>query len=349
MQISKLSNFFIAVISIVVILIYGQELLIPFIFALLLWFIVRQCKKQLDKIAFIKKYIPSGIKTVLVSVFLFGILSLAANILTENINDIAQSYYKYESNIDKLINTLNTTLDINIMDKVEAQVQDFDFGSILGSILNSITDILGSAFMILLYTIFVFLEESNFKNKIHLLFKEEEKYEAFNGILTRIERSVAKYLGLKTFVSFITSFLSFIVLQIIGVDSPVFWSFLILILNFIPNVGSLAATVFPAIYCLLQFGGYEEALIVLALVGSIQGLVGNFIEPKIMGNSMNISALVTILSLTLWGAIWGITGMILSVPITMIMILIFSQFDSTRGVAILLSEKGIIDEKESGK
>ena len=64
---------------------------------------------------------------------------------------------------------------------------------------------------------------------------------------------------------------------------------------------------------------------------------------------MNISALVTILSLTLWGAIWGITGMILSVPITMIMILIFSQFDSTRGVAILLSEKGIIDEKESGK
>ena len=83
-------------------------------------------------------------------------------------------------------------------------------------------------------------------------------------------------------------------------------------------------------------------------MGSIQGLVGNFIEPKVMGNSMNISALVTILSLTLWGAIWGITGMILSVPITMIMILVFSQFDSTRGVAILLSENGKIDEKEAG-
>ena len=95
MQISKLSNFFIAVISIVVILIYGQELLIPFIFALLLWFIVRQCKKQLNKVAFIKKYIPSGIKTVLVSFFLFGVISLAANMLTKNINDIAQSYYKY--------------------------------------------------------------------------------------------------------------------------------------------------------------------------------------------------------------------------------------------------------------
>ena len=115
---------------------------------------------------------------------------------------------------------------------------------------------------------------------------------------------------------------------------------------FIPNIGSLAATLFPTFYCLLQFGGYEEALIVLVLVGSIQGLVGNFIEPKIMGNSMNISALVTILSLTLWGAIWGITGMILSVPITMIMILVFSQFDSTRGIAILLSEKVKVEENQ---
>lgn len=343
MQLSRLAYFFIVAISLVVTLIYGQELLIPFVFALLLWFIVRQCKKQMNKIGFIKRFLPSGLKTVLVSVFLFGVLSLVSNVLTDNINNIAQSYYKYESNVDNLISTLNSTLNINVEEQIETHVQDFDFGNILGSILNSITDLLGSAFMILLYTVFVFLEESNFRNKIHLLFPDKERHDAFSKILGRIESSIAKYLGLKTFVSFLTAFFSFIVLWIIGIDSPVFWSSLIFMLNFIPNIGSLIATVFPSIYCLLQFGGYEEGLIVLGLVGTIQSLVGNFIEPKIMGNSMNISALVTILALTFWGAIWGITGMILSVPITMIMILIFSQFESTRGVAILLSENGEID------
>lgn len=346
MQLSRLAYFFIVAISLVVTLIYGQELLIPFVFALLLWFIVRQCKKQMNKIGFIKKFLPSGLKTVIVSIFLFGVLGLVSNVLTDNINNIAQSYYKYESNVDKLINTLNSTFKINVEEQIETHLQDFDFGNILGSILNSITDLLGSAFMILLYTVFVFLEESNFRNKIHLLFPDEAKHKAFSRILSRIESSIAKYLGLKTFVSFLTSFCSFIVLWFVGIDAPIFWSSLIFMLNFIPNIGSLIATVFPSIYCLLQFGGYEEGLLVLGLVGTIQSLVGNFIEPKIMGNSMNISALVTILALTFWGAIWGITGMILSVPITMIMILIFSQFESTKGVAILLSENGEIDGRK---
>lgn len=345
MKLERLAYFFIVVISLVVTLIYGQELLIPVIFALLLWFVVRQCKKQLNKISFFQKRVPNGLKTMIVSFFLFGVLFLVSNILTENINNIAQSYYKYESNVDKVINTLNETLKINVEETIQTHLQDFDFGNILGSILNSITDLFGSAFMILLYTIFVFLEESNFRNKILILLPSTDKHKAFSDILTRIESSIAKYLGLKTFVSFLTAFASFIVLYFIGIDSPIFWSSLIFILNFIPNIGSLIATLFPTIYCLLQFGGYEEALLVIILVGTIQSLVGNLIEPKIMGNSMNISALITILALTFWGAIWGITGMILSVPITMIMILIFSQFETTRAVAILLSENGEIDDK----
>ena len=105
----------------------------------------------------------------------------------------------------------------------------------------------------------------------------------------------------------------------------------------------MVATTFPAAYCLLQFGSLDEALIVLLVIASIQVLVGNIIEPRLMGSSMNISPLVTIVSLTFWGAIWGITGMFLSIPITVVMMIIMSQFPKTRPVAIMLSEKGTIE------
>lgn len=123
-----------------------------------------------------------------------------------------------------------------------------------------------------------------------------------------------------------------------------FWAFLIFLLNFIPNIGSLIATLFPALIAGLQFGDLEQPLLVLVSVGAIQLLVGNFLEPRLMGDSLNISSLVVILGLAFGGDLWGIVGMFLSVPIMVMIVIILSQFQSTRGVAILLSDKGDVDQ-----
>ncbi len=104
------------------------------------------------------------------------------------------------------------------------------------------------------------------------------------------------------------------------------------------------ATIFPAIFSLLQFGEYTPFLIILIGLGIIEWIIGNVIEPKLMGNSLNLSPLVTILALIVWGQIWGITGMLLSTPITVIMVIVFSQFDNTRNVAILLSQDGDVGD-----
>ena len=111
-------------------------------------------------------------------------------------------------------------------------------------------------------------------------------------------------------------------------------------LNFIPTVGSLVGTIFPTLFCLLQFGDYLEGIQVLVLVGLIQVLIGNVVEPRLMGNSLNISSLVAIVALSFWGVIWGVTGMILSVPVTVILVILFAQFEQTKSVAIMLSDKG---------
>ena len=194
--------------------------------------------------------------------------------------------------------------------------------------------------MIMIYLLFVFLEANSFQDKIRAVCKTDEQYESVKKMLDKMEASITNYIGLKTLVSILTGLLSYFVLLIIGIDSPVFWAFLIFLLNYIPTIGSLVGTLFPAFFSLLQFGEFQPFFLVLIFVGIIQVLIGNVLEPRLMGNSLNISALVTILALSFWGAIWGITGMFLSVPITVMLVIVFAQFPGTRPLAIMLSEKG---------
>ena len=129
-------------------------------------------------------------------------------------------------------------------------------------------------------------------------------------------------------------------LLLVGVDFAGFWAFTIFLLNYIPTVGSIIATLFPAVLALIQFDTFAEFFIVLIAVGAIQLVVGNVLEPKMMGSTLNVSPLIVMLSLTLWGSIWGVAGMFLSVPITVIMLIIFAHFEKTRYLAVLLSGDG---------
>ncbi len=334
------SYFFITTISIVITLIYGQSLIIPFIFALILWFLVHKTRHSLDNIKFFKKYFPSWLKNLFISLLMIALLGFISKLLLSNINSLSTSYPAYEANVDVIIMQINDLFSINMIEAAKAHSSEFDFGLILKGIFSSLTDILSNAFIIIIYALFIFLEEVNFNDKLKAVFIKNEQYSRMSEILEEIEKSIASYIGLKTVISLINGILSYIVFVLIGIDAPVFWSFLIFILNYIPVIGSLVGTLFPATYCLLQFGEFMPCLMVLFFVGGILVLVGNILEPKLMGNSLNLSSFVTIFALSFWGSIWGITGMILSIPITVIMVIIFSHFEKTRPVAIMLSEKG---------
>ncbi|MCP4460494.1 MAG: AI-2E family transporter [Cytophagales bacterium] len=340
MNLTRTASVLVLAIAIVFILITGQDLLIPFVFAVLIWFLVRKVKSALDKVPFFKDRFPNWLKTIVTSAALLFMVVSIGRVLSASINSLAQSYGQYESNVNLMIAKINEIFSIDMSRILSDFMVDFDFGSTLESILSSITALFGNAFMILIYVLFVFLEEASFQTKLRAVFTEKNKYDQWNKILNKIEGSITHYIGLKTMTSTITGVLSYGVLLAIGVDSPIFWAFLIFILNYIPAVGSMVATLFPAIFSLLQFGEFQPFFMVLIFVGLIQVLVGNVLEPKLMGNSLNISALVTILSLSFWGSVWGIIGMFLSVPITVILVIVWAQFPSTRPIAIMLSDKG---------
>lgn len=342
MNLQKTAYLLIICICIVVTLIYGQTILVPFILGLFLWFIGREMQIALDRIPFIKAYFPDWSKMVLSLLIIISILGFISNIITSNVNFLAQSLDKYQPNLNLIIDQLEDVSKMNVRERLQGFTGNLEFGSILRSLFASLTSIISNAFMIILYAVFVLLEEANFKPKLQAIFVEKGQQKKVDKLLDRIGDSISSYLRLKTLVSLITGALSFFALWMIGVDAPEFWAFLIFILNFIPTIGSLVGTIFPAIFCLFQFGTFLPSILVLSIVGLIQIFIGNFLEPKLMGSSMNISPLVTILALSIWGAIWGVTGMILSVPITVVAIIILSQFEKSKPFAIMLSEKGNI-------
>ena len=144
-------------------------------------------------------------------------------------------------------------------------------------------------------------------------------------------------------MSLLTGVLSYLVLLLLGVDFPILWAFIIFLFNYIPYVGSLVATLLPALFVIFQKGSFLSFLWVLVAVECVQILVGNYIEPKVMGKTLNLSPLIVILALSFWGAIWGIVGMILSVPIISVLVIIMAHFSSTKSVAIFMSEQGNIE------
>ena len=337
------ANFCIVIISTLLALIVGQSLIMPFLFAFFLWFLTREFRKQLDRLAFVKKHLPNWLKNIIVFTLMIWSIGFIAEILSNNILTLSASYEKYQTNVESTILKIEENFNINLEQSINDAKGKFEFGNILKSILNALSGMLGNAFMIIIYAIFIFLEESNFKEKLKKILIGEGQHEKFNSVLSKIELAIFDYIRLKTIVSFLTGLLSYLVLHLIGIDSPFFWAFLIFLLNYIPTVGSLFATIFPALYSLIQFGEFSPFIITLLSVGAVQLIVGNIIEPKVMGKSLNISPLVTILALAVWGKIWGITGMVLSVPITVVMIIVFSQVEKTKALAIMLTENGKIE------
>ncbi|MCH9755622.1 MAG: AI-2E family transporter, partial [Gammaproteobacteria bacterium] len=129
----------------------------------------------------------------------------------------------------------------------------------------------------------------------------------------------------------------------IGLDFAEFWALLIFFLNYIPNIGAIIATLFPALLALIQFQSWMPFVAMTSGLVAVQFLIGNIIEPRYLGRSLNLSPLVILFALGLWGVIWGVMGMFLSVPITVMMIILFAHFPATRPIAVLLSKDGKID------
>ena len=338
---NRIASWVFILFAIIVSLIYFKAFLQPLVLAVMIWYFIFELKRIIGKLKIKGRPLPKWITTILAFGIIFLFLLGIYEILRLNLELVIDKAPFYISNGEHLIQSIKTLPEFSfIQERVLDMLNEFNFSPLFSGILNGLSSLTGNSFIIIIYVIFLMAEEKFFYKKIDLLLRDKGGAEKIISTIEQVTQAVRTYIIVKTQMSLLTGGLSYVVLLLFGVDFPVLWAFLIFLLNFIPYLGSFVATLLPAIFSAFQFETFWMLFWVFICIQGVQILVGNFIETMVMGKTLNLSPLGVLLALSFWGIIWGVLGMIISVPVTSILIIVAAQFPSTRFISVWLSETG---------
>lgn len=346
MKIEKIAASVVVIAFIIAFLVIGKPFLVPLFLAIVIWYVITSINEWVRTPTLVNKYVPNSLSLLISSILIIGVLFLLGNVVAQNIELMRTNAPTYRVNIEQQLQRILVYLGLEKQYNLSSIAGEFNLNDYTGRLINSITGLAQQFVLILIYVVFLLFEQHTIPRKIKALNWTKERNENFKTIVGQANSATKTYLAVKTGASILTAVLSFTALYFIGVDFPVFWAFIIFLLNYIPTIGSMVATFFPSVVALVQFDTLGPFFAVMIIITSLQFLIGSFLEPRLLGNSLNISPFVIILSLVLWGLIWGVVGMLLCVPLTVIMIIILAQFPSTRAIAVMLSRNGKIGEVE---
>ena len=357
------TKFFITVIGLIVIAIVLKELshiFIPLVLAIFLYFVFAPLNNFL-----INKKVPGFIITILNLAITAAVLYGAGRIVVDSLLQFADGLPTYGDKLNSIVRGF--ARELNIRDPffrkfdLEQTLQRLDYKSLAGGIFSTTINLIGSVLFVLFFFVFVVagektvyeaiknyyvsrkvkpqvkrikksLQSSQAEDKRDLelellhekLKREKQLADTFNTITNQIQRYIIAKFGINLIAGVITS----IALSFAGLDFPIVWGLFVFLFNFIPTIGSAVALVLPVLFALVQFDSTGSAILIAVIMAIIQTLAFNLAEPMIIGRRLNLNPLLILLSVLVWGYIWGIVGMLISVPITAIIKIILSNSKS---------------------
>jgi len=274
----------------------------------------------------------------------FLVLFLLGWVVFSSTEALVETLPSYEAKISAFMFNIQASV-LALAERFDIQVTDFrwtdaiEFSSITSVLttgVGSFIKFLSTTFLILLFMLFILAGAGDLAGKVRMAFPEAQA-NRIGDVVATIDTKVRQYLVTKTLISLGTGLLTFLFLLALGVDFPLIWGLLAFVLNYIPNVGSVIAVLFPFFLSLLQFDTLVAPMLVLILLGGIQMLMGNVIEPRIMAFSLNLSPLLILVSLIFWGWLWGVLGMMLAVPLTATIKIITENIEPLKPLSVLMS------------
>jgi predicted PurR-regulated permease PerM len=327
------------------VLFIGKDLLIPLVVATMVWYLVNILNDAFGALRLGGRRISRSLCFLLSLATIASFAFFFINLMTANIADFIAVAPSYQLKFQYAVRKIFSYLPIDEPPSLMQLLASVDARALLSRTAMALTGAAGNTSIIIIYALFLFLEQKSFKAKFNALFVNRRQRVWLIKIIRHINADIRTYIGIKTLASLVTALASYVIMAILDLDFAIFWAILIFVLNYIPTIGSIIATLFPALLALVQFDSLVPFVVIGGGITSLQFLIGNILEPRFMGNRLNLSPLIILLSLALWGSLWGITGMFLSVPLTAIAMIIFSHFPQTRAIAIVLSRNGIITER----
>lgn len=208
--------------------------------------------------------------------------------------------------------------------------------------------------LVVAFVVLATLEIDDYRAKVATTTGGRDDGDGANGsaateLIGRIAADFRRYFLVRTFIGLVTGVGVALGSWLIGLENPVLWGLANFLLNYIPTLGSIIGVIPPALFALVQFGSLGMAALALFVVGGVQLVMGAWVDPLLQGRYLRLSPLVVLLSVALWGWVWGVPGAFVGVPLTILIVLVTAQFERTRWIAVLLAERDSVPERVAGQ
>jgi predicted PurR-regulated permease PerM len=323
-----------------------SDILTPIAIAILIWFLINAFANQIKKLPFLNEKIGNIIAIPLSLIFIVYSMIEIGSFIASSMLELSSTISQIDNKVNDLIQKISLMTSFDLATPLQKFFQEFSLSSVINKVITAFSAIFSNIVQILLYVLFLLIDQRFFAAKLNALFPKKDNRNKAEHVLTSVSKGIRTYISITTIISLTTGFLTYLICEMFSLQGAVLWGFIAFVLNFIPTIGSIIAVLIPVIFALIQFTDLSQVLFLCISLILIQFVIGNIIYPKLMGNKLNISQFVVILSLVIWGAMWGTIGMFLSVPLMMILLIILSQFEGTRNLAILISGDGTIISKK---
>jgi predicted PurR-regulated permease PerM len=335
----------VTVIFLGLVLIGGRDVLIPFALAALIWQLINAFAARCRKIPVVGRFGGNWLALTLGVIVIGLALSLVVDLIVVNVGAVSAAAPAYEANLLALLARGADLLGLPQPPSLGPLVGQVELDVWIRRISIALAGFVGSIGLVALYVAFLLLEQASFDRKVEALFPDHRKAASARRLLGHLGRCVERYLWVKTVFSAAIAALSWCVLAAVGCSQASFWALIIFMFNYVPIIGTFFGVAFPALLVLLQFGSIGPFLVAVIGLTTIQIGLGTLLEPRMMGSTLNLSPVVIVVSLAVWGSLWGIAGMFLCVPIMVIAMIVCAHFGPTRPIAIVLSGTGRLDEE----
>jgi predicted PurR-regulated permease PerM len=324
----------------------GQGVFVPIVFSVLVVYVIAGLAELVFRLPWLGPRVPRTLGYTLAGLGIAWGLAAMASLVAASLGNVTALAPQYAAAVLNTIQELAARIGIETTPTWESLRRDLlaqvNTQRLIGSTVVSVTSIASSLVVVLLYVAFLLVEERVFAAKLAGLATDPGRVASLRAVMAKINGRVRAYLALKTAVSAVLGALTWAILAFFGVEFAPFWAVLAGVLNFIPYIGSVLGVVLPAAFSTMQFAGLDQVVAILLALSLAQFSIGFFLEPWLMGSSLNLSPFVILVCLAAWGALWGIPGAFLAVPLTASIALVLAEFDGTRPIAILLSKDGRI-------
>ena len=340
-RIRTVAQIIIAFAVVLFLLVQARFLLISLATAIILFSLTSDAITSIARVHLGPVRVPNWLASIVALLLISAaLLSLSAVILSQ-INTVLSTTLAYTDRAPQAISAMVAWLGPDAEKAVFNAVSTLDVAGYLRTLAGQAGGIMQGTVLVILFVGFLFAERIWFDTKMANFLGDEAQAERVNKIISSIIHRVNYYLLVKTAVSLITGAMIYVLAQFFGIELALALGILTFILNYIPNIGSIVATVLVALVAYVQLADGTTALVIFLIVGIIQFINGNIIDPMLMGRALRVSSFGIIISLAFWAAVWGIPGMFLAVPIMVALMIVCSHVPGFRAIAVLLSREGL--------